>query len=121
MTVETIKAADAAGREPGVAAGKLDEATLAEVQKYIEEEEGRVNRLTGPLGLFLTLFAAGVSLFHLYAAYGIVPAYILRPMHVGLVLFLVYLMFPAAERPILLAMFIHSPRRELIHTGNVSQ
>ena len=98
MTVETIKAADAAGREPGVAAGKLDEATLAEVQKYIEEEEGRVNRLTGPLGLFLTLFAAGVSLFHLYAAYGIVPAYILRPMHVGLVLFLVYLMFPAAER-----------------------
>src|SRR5688572_12402005 len=77
---------------------ELDEATLAEAQRYIEEEEGRTNRLDGRLGLILTLLAAAVSLFHLYAAWSIVPAYILRPVHVGLVLFLVFLLFPAAER-----------------------
>src|SRR5688572_10331531 len=77
---------------------EVDEATLAEAQRYIEEEEGRTNRLDGKLGLILTLLAAAVSLFHLYAAYFIVPAYILRPVHVGLVLLLVYLLFPAAER-----------------------
>ena len=98
MTAETIKAAPAGSGGPGIASAALDAATQAEVQKYIEEEEGRVNRLTGRLGLILTFFAAAVSLFHLYAAYGIVPAYILRPVHVGLVLFLVYLLFPAAER-----------------------
>jgi TRAP transporter 4TM/12TM fusion protein len=98
MTAETIKAPHGASGEPGFASAIIDEAALAEAQKYIEEEEGRVNRLTGRLGLVLTFFAAGVSLFHLYAAYGIVPAYILRPVHVGLVLFLVYLLFPAAER-----------------------
>src|SRR5688572_10524952 len=98
MTAETIKATQEASGEPGIASPVVDEATLDEAQKYIEEEEGRTNRLTGSLGLTLTLFAAGVSLFHLYAAYAIVPAYILRPVHVGLVLFLVYLLFPAAER-----------------------
>ncbi len=98
MTAETIKATHGANDVLGPASAEIDEVTLAEAQKYIEEEEGRTNRLTGRLGLALTLFAAGVSLFHLYAAYGIVPAYILRPVHVGLVLFLVYLLFPAAER-----------------------
>jgi TRAP transporter 4TM/12TM fusion protein len=98
MTAETIKGSLDASGEPGAASAGIDEATLAEAQKYIEEEEGRTNRLSGNLGLALTFIAAAVSLFHLYAAYGIVPAYILRPVHVGLVLFLVYLLFPAAER-----------------------
>ena len=84
------------GASPDIAA--LDETQLAEAQKYIEEEEGRTNRLEGRLGLVLTLLAAAVSLFHLYAAYSIVPAYVLRPVHVGLVLFLVFLLFPMAER-----------------------
>jgi TRAP transporter 4TM/12TM fusion protein len=98
----------AAGVEENAEAGRvtegpviepeLDEARLAEAQAYIEEEEGRTNRLEGRLGLILSLLAAAVSLFHLYAAYNIVPAYILRPVHVGLILFLVYLLFPAAER-----------------------
>jgi TRAP transporter 4TM/12TM fusion protein len=76
----------------------IDEVVLAEAQKYVEEEEGRTNRLEGRLGVILTLFAAAVSIFHLYAAYAIVPAYVLRPVHVGLVLILVFLLFPAAER-----------------------
>jgi TRAP transporter 4TM/12TM fusion protein len=98
MTAETIKASHGASGEPGIASAAIDEAALAQAQKYIEEEEGRTNRLTGRLGLLLTFFAAAVSLFHLYAAYGIVPAYILRPVHVGLMLFLVYLLFPFSER-----------------------
>jgi TRAP transporter 4TM/12TM fusion protein len=97
MTAETIKPTDDARGEPQLGA-VLDEVTLAQAQKYIEEEEGATHRLTGPLGQIIALLAAAVSLFHLYAAYGIVPAYILRPVHVGLVLFLVYLLFPAAER-----------------------
>lgn len=99
MTAETMKpSSDADGELPLASAARLDEVTLAEAQKYIEEEEGATHRLTGRIGLILTFFAAAVSLFHLYAAYGIVPAYILRPAHVGLVLCLVYLLFPAAEQ-----------------------
>jgi len=93
---DTIKTGP--GAEEPVIGGTLDEATLAQAQKYIEEEEGATHRLGGRIGLILTLLAAGVSLFHLYAAYAVVPAYILRPVHVGLVLFLVFLLFPAAER-----------------------
>ena len=39
-----------------------------------------------------------MSLFHLYAAVDIVPAQVLRPVHVGWVLLLVYLLFPVASR-----------------------
>src|SRR5437870_10776202 len=39
-----------------------------------------------------------MSVFHLYTAYAIVPTQTLRPVHVGFVLFLVYLLFPAAKR-----------------------
>ena len=38
------------------------------------------------------------SVFHLYAAYGIVPTQELRAIHVGLVLFLSFLLFPVAKR-----------------------
>ena len=37
-----------------------------------------------------------MSLFHLYAAVDIVPAQVLRPVHVGFVLLLVFLLFPIA-------------------------
>jgi TRAP transporter 4TM/12TM fusion protein len=39
-----------------------------------------------------------MSLFHLYAAVDIVPAQVLRPVHVGWVLMLVFLLFPVAVR-----------------------
>jgi TRAP transporter 4TM/12TM fusion protein len=92
------KAAQAGEPYGNPAIAVLDEAQLAEAQKYIEEEEGRTNRLEGRIGLILTLLAAAVSLFHLYAAWSIVPAYILRPVHVGLILFLAFLLFPMAEQ-----------------------
>ena len=42
--------------------------------------------------------AVVMSLFHLYAAYAIVPTQQLRMIHVGFVLFLVFLLFPFARR-----------------------
>ena len=74
-----------------------DEA-LQKAQLYIEEEEGAANRLTGWLAAFITLVAVGTSLFHLYAAYAIVPTQLLRSIHVGLILFLSFLLFPVARR-----------------------
>ena len=46
----------------------------------------------------LTTLAVGMSLFHLYSAYSIVPTQILRPVHVGATLVLAFLMFPTFQR-----------------------
>lgn len=80
-----------------------EEATLSEearkrVVELIEEEEGVHNSYTGVLAVLLTLAAVVMSLFHLYAAVEIVPAFMLRPIHVAFALTLVFLMFPAAKR-----------------------
>ncbi len=68
------------------------------VEELIEEEEGVHNRYTGLLAAFLSVAAVVMSLFHLYAAVEIVPAYQLRPLHVAFALALVFLIFPAAKR-----------------------
>ena len=39
-----------------------------------------------------------MSLFHLYAAAAIVPTTVLRPVHVGFVLLLIFLIFPATKK-----------------------
>ncbi len=69
-------------------------ATQEQLDAFIKEEEGNANDYRGPLAVFITLVAVALSLFHLYAAYEIVPTQELRTIHVGLVLFLVYLSFP---------------------------
>jgi TRAP transporter 4TM/12TM fusion protein len=66
--------------------------------RYIEEEEGAAHRLPGALGHTITAFAVAMSVFHLYAAYAIVPANILRAVHVGFVLALSFLSFPIVAR-----------------------
>ncbi|MFL6655923.1 MAG: C4-dicarboxylate ABC transporter permease, partial [Sulfurifustis sp.] len=71
---------------------------LKQAEKYVEEEEGAARDVRGWVGIFLTGVAVVMSLFHLYAAYGIIPAQILRAIHVGFVLFLCFLLFPAAQR-----------------------
>ena len=68
------------------------------VEELIEEEEGAHNRYTGALAVVLSVAAVVMSLFHLYAAVEIVPAYQLRPLHVAFALALVFLLFPAAKR-----------------------
>ncbi len=80
------------------AAGALSLDAREKVERYLEEEEGAFNRLSGRIGVAITAIAVGVSFFHLYAAYEIVPAHVLRPTHVGLVLVLCFLLFPMAHR-----------------------
>ena len=61
----------------------VTEEALLKAQEFIEEEEGAANRLAGWRAALVTLMAIAVSLYHLYAAYGIVPAQVLRPVHVA--------------------------------------
>ncbi len=74
-----------------------DEALL-KAEEFIEAEEGAANKLKGWLKVFIVAVAVVMSAFHLYTAYSIVPTQTLRPVHVGFVLFLCFLMFPVAAR-----------------------
>jgi TRAP transporter 4TM/12TM fusion protein len=83
--------------EPATAA-ELSEEQLRKVEEFIEEEEGSFNRYRGWLATFLTAVAFASSAFHLYAAARIVQTDLLREIHVGIVLFLSFMMFPVARR-----------------------
>src|SRR6516164_7565445 len=83
------------GAEPVVT---VTDAQLTKAAEYVEEEEGAVSRFRGLMGKVTTVLLVVMSLFHLYAAVDIVPAQVLRPVHVGFVLLLVYLLFPVAPR-----------------------
>jgi TRAP transporter 4TM/12TM fusion protein len=74
------------------------EETLKKAEQFVEQEEGAANRLRGWIGYGVTALAVGSTLFHLYAAYDIVPTQTLRPVHVGLVLVLIFLLFPISLR-----------------------
>jgi TRAP transporter 4TM/12TM fusion protein len=76
----------------------ISDEALHKAEEFIEAEEGATNKLTGWLRVFIGAAAFGMSVFHLYAAYSIVPTQTLRPLHVGMVLFLCYLVFPVAPR-----------------------
>src|SRR5690348_17177734 len=80
------------------ASAGISEEALKRVEELMEEEEGALNRYRGALAAFMTLCLVVMSLFHLYAAVEIVPAYILRPIHVAFALALVFLLFPTAKR-----------------------
>lgn len=71
---------------------------LHKAEAYVEQEEGLTNRLSGWAGRSVTAIAVAMSLFHLYAAYEIVPTQELRYTHVGFVLVLCFLLFPMAQR-----------------------
>ena len=77
---------------------QVSQASLAKAEEFIEAEEGAANKFKGWMALVLTCLAVGMSVFHLYTAYAIVPTQVLRPVHVGMVLFLCFLMFPIATR-----------------------
>nr|NDG60431.1 TRAP transporter fused permease subunit [Betaproteobacteria bacterium] len=78
------------------------ETALTDIQKkleaYIEQEEGASHRFQGIPLLFLCVLAVLMSLFHLYAAYEIVPTQLMRSVHVAMVLALIFLLFPVARR-----------------------
>src|ERR1700704_1297457 len=78
--------------------GAVSEAELRKAEEFIAAEEGVVNRLAGYAGLFVTAIAVAMTLFHLYAAYDIVPTQPLRYTHVAFVMVLCFLLFPLAAR-----------------------
>src|SRR5258705_869537 len=74
-----------------------DEA-LQKAESFVEAEEGAANRLMGWPGRISTAIAVVMSLFHLYAAYAIVPTQELRYTHVAFTLVLSFRLFPLATR-----------------------
>ena len=76
----------------------VSEAALHKAEEFIEAEEGAANKFKGWLAVLVTLLAFVMSVFHLYTAYAIVPTQTLRPVHVGFVLSLCFLVFPIAQR-----------------------
>ncbi|MDP1992399.1 MAG: TRAP transporter fused permease subunit [Syntrophales bacterium] len=76
----------------------ISEEALKKAEEFIEEEEGATHKFAGRLAAVLTAIAVVMSLFHLYAAYSIVSAQVLRPVHVGFTLLLSFLLFPILPR-----------------------
>jgi TRAP transporter 4TM/12TM fusion protein len=76
----------------------ISEEALHKAEEFIEAEEGAANKLKGGLSVFVIAVAFAMSVFHLYTAYAIVPTQTLRPIHVGFVLFLSFLVFPISNR-----------------------
>src|SRR3546814_20436155 len=89
--------ADSARDELKPEEGVSDEA-LKKAEKFVEEEEGAVNRLSGWVWSFVIGVALAMTLLHLYAAYDVVPAQNLRPVHDGFALLLPHLLFHLARR-----------------------
>ena len=71
---------------------------LKKAEEFIEQEEGASSRFQGWFAWLVTAIAVVMTFFHLYAAYDIVSAQVLRPVHVGFVLVLTFLLFPVARR-----------------------
>ena len=71
------------------------EARRRAAEAFVEAEEGATSRFRGLLAKVATALLVAMSVFHLYAAVEIVGAQVLRPVHVGFVLVLVFLLFPA--------------------------
>jgi TRAP transporter 4TM/12TM fusion protein len=76
----------------------ISEEQLRKAEEYVQQEEGAANRLAGWVGIAVTGIAVVMTLFHLYAAYDIVPTQELRYIHVAFVLLLSFLLFPLASR-----------------------
>src|SRR5215213_10176200 len=80
------------------AQGAISDEALRKAEEFIEAEEGAANRLIGWAGTIVTGIAIAMTLFHLYAAYDIVPTQPLRYAHVAFVMVLCFLLFPLAAR-----------------------
>jgi len=76
----------------------VDEEARRKAEEFVEKEEGAASHFKGWTDQALTAVAVGMSLFHFYAASAVIPAQILRAIHVAFVLFLCFLLFPAAKR-----------------------
>lgn len=84
--------------QPSVEPVVVSDEARRKAEEYVEQEEGAASHFKGWVEILLTAVAVVMSLFHLYAAIGIVPAQILRAVHVGFVLLLCFMLFPVAKR-----------------------
>src|SRR2546421_8087304 len=84
--------------EKGAPAVEISAEALKKAEEFVEQEEGAANRLGGLTGKLVSALAVIMTLFHLYAAYDIVPTQTLRPVHVAFVLTLIFLLFPVLPR-----------------------
>lgn len=82
----------------GASKSAISAEQLAAADRFIEQEEGATHKLRGWLQSTLVAGLVLTSLFHLYAAYFSVSAPVLRPVHVGLTLTLLFLSYPIAPR-----------------------
>jgi TRAP transporter 4TM/12TM fusion protein len=71
---------------------------ISAARRLLEEEEGYAGGLGGFARRAAYLLAIATSIFHLYAAYEIVSAPVLRTVHVALVLALCFLSFPISKK-----------------------
>src|SRR4029453_201281 len=78
--------------------GAISDQALRKAEEFVEAEEGAANRFFGWGGIIVTVIAIAMPLFHLYAAYDIVPTQPLRYTHVAFVMVLCFLLFPLAAR-----------------------
>src|SRR5258705_3862744 len=78
--------------------GAISDEGLRKAEELVEQEEGAANRLTGWAATAVTAIAVAMTLFHLYAAYDIVPTQPLRYGHVAFVMVLCFCLFPLASR-----------------------
>src|SRR5262245_6208458 len=84
----------------GAEAQVITEEQLRKAEEYVQQEEGAANRLSGWVGVAVTAIAVAMTLFHLYAAYDIVPTIPLRYTHVAFVLVLSFLLFPLDRKSV---------------------
>jgi TRAP transporter 4TM/12TM fusion protein len=67
------------------------------LEKY--EVERRYRLMTGRIGIGISVLAIAMSCFHLYTAgFGVLEAFKQRAIHLGFVLALIYLLYPAGAR-----------------------
>ena len=66
------------------------------MQKY--DRESAFRTLTGFRGVILSVFLILFSLLQLYSTWRIIPSTHMRPIHLGIVLMLAYLLYPARRK-----------------------
>ncbi len=86
-----------APRRPSSDVGGCDDAQMATAGDAMTEVAAATNRYRGALGWLVSALLVAMALFHLYAAVAMVRADVLRPVHVGFTLSLVFLLFPMAR------------------------
>ncbi len=104
---EHVENQHAEGAQDVAFAGKLDASVAEEMHDKLDvsdivakyDKEATYRQFTGKLELFIKLLCIAFSAFHLYtAAFGAFAPQIQRSVHLGFVLTLVYLLYPARSK-----------------------